>query len=247
MKKIYIVGMGPGDESMMTVQALKALDGSEVIIGYTVYTELLGERFKDKEILSTPMKKEIERCRLAFEKAAEGKRVSIICSGDAGVYGLASLMYELLDEYPGAELEVVCGVTAALSGAALLGAPINHDFCVISLSDLLTPWDKIEKRVRSAVMGDFAMVFYNPSSRKRREHLKKICDIILESVGAERACGIAVNIGRSNSFSKAMTLSELRDTEVDMFTTVFIGNSESYIRNGKLITSRALYQTGVFR
>ena len=167
--KIYIVGMGPGEEAMMTMQAYDTLLACDTIIGYQVYLKLLGEAFAEKEQLSTPMKQERERCILCFEKAREGKKVSLICSGDAGVYGMASLMYEIGESYPDCELSVVPGVTAALSGAACLGAPLNHDFCVISLSDLLTPWEKIEKRLRAAADGDFAIAIYNPSSRKRAE------------------------------------------------------------------------------
>lgn len=155
--RIYIVGMGPGKEEMMTGEALKALEEADVIVGYPVYINLLGGRFREKELLSTPMRQEEERCRMCFEKAAEGKQVALICSGDAGVYGLASLMYEIGKGYEDMELIVVPGITAACSGAAVLGAPLNHDFCVISLSDLLTPWDKIEKRLRAAAMGDFAI------------------------------------------------------------------------------------------
>ena len=236
--KIYVVGMGPGAEEYMTQKALKVLDESDTILGYTVYIELLGERFKDKELISTPMKKERERVALALEKASEGKKVSLVCSGDAGVYGLASLMYEMQDDYPDVEIEVVAGLTAALSGGAVLGAPVNHDFCLISLSDLLTPWDKIEKRLEAAVMGDFVIVLYNPSSHKRSDYLKKACDILLRNADEKRACGIVENIGRDDTKARTMTLAELRDTEVNMFTTVFIGNSESYIKNGKLITKR---------
>ena len=175
--KIYIIGMGPGREDMMTNEAIYALEMADVIIGYTTYVRLLGERFADKEICSTPMKQEVERCRLCYEEAAKGKKVALICSGDAGIYGLASLMYELQKEYPGTELEVIAGVTAAVSGAAVLGAPLNHDFCVISLSDLLTPWETIEKRLTAAAAGDFAIALYNPSSHKRKDYLKKACDI----------------------------------------------------------------------
>lgn len=164
--KIYIVGMGPGEEAMMTMQAYDTLLACDTIIGYQVYLKLLGEAFAEKEQLSTPMKQERERCILCFEKAREGKKVSLICSGDAGVYGMASLMYEIGESYPDCELSVVPGVTAALSGAACLGAPLNHDFCVISLSDLLTPWEKIEKRLRAAADGDFAIADLQPVQQK---------------------------------------------------------------------------------
>lgn len=169
--KIYIIGIGPGKEEMMTGEAIWGLENSDVIIGYTVYVKLLGERFAGKEMLVTPMRQETERCRLCFEEAAKGKRVALICSGDAGIYGLASLMYEMGKEYPETELIVIPGITAANSGAAVLGAPLNHDFCVISLSDLLTPWEKIEKRLTAAAEGDFAMAIYNPSSHKRKDYL----------------------------------------------------------------------------
>lgn len=237
--KIYIVGMGPGREEMLTGQAMEVLKKSDVIVGYTVYVELVRQFLPDKEYRSTPMRGEIERCRICFELAAEGKNVSLVCSGDAGIYGLAAPMYALLPEYPDAELEVVPGITAAVSGAALLGCPLNHDFCVISLSDLLTPWEAIEKRLRAAVYGDFALVVYNPSSRGRKDYLKRACDILL-SAGADpgRACGIAKNIGREGETVQTMTLLQLRDAQTDMFSTVFIGNSQSYIRDGKLITRR---------
>lgn len=240
--KIYIIGMGPGSEEMMTAQALKALEESDVIIGYSVYINLLGERFKGKELLSTPMKREEERCRLCLEKAKKGKRVSLICSGDAGIYGLASLMYEIGKDDTQTELLVIPGITAASSGAAVLGAPLNHDFCVISLSDLLTPWEVIEKRLRVAAQGDFAIALYNPSSHKRKEYLKKACDILLRDMEEERACGYVENIGRTGTRAVTCTLKELRETQVNMFTTVFIGNSESKIINGKLITKRG-YQS----
>ena len=230
--------MGPGNEMQMTGQALKLLEESEVIIGYPVYLELLGERFSKKEFLSTPMKKEVERCRMTFEKAMEGKKVSLICSGDAGIYGLASLMYELLPEYPQCEIEVIPGVTAAVSGAAVLGAPLNHDFCVISLSDLLTPWEQIEKRITAAIKGDFAIALYNPSSRKRKDYLRKACEIMLRDADGDRACGYVENIGREGTKTTVCTLQELKEKEVNMFTTVFVGNSKSRIIDGKLVTKR---------
>lgn len=236
--KIYIVGMGPGREEMMTREAYHALKEADVIIGYTVYLKLLSEAFHDKELLSTPMRQETERCELCFQKAAEGKKVAMVCSGDAGIYGMASLMYELGKKYPETELVVISGITAACSGAAVLGAPLNHDFCVISLSDLLTPWEKIEKRLIAAAQGDFAVAVYNPSSHKRKDYLARACDILLQYLEEDRACGYVENIGRDGTRAVTCTLRELRDAQVNMFTTVFIGNSGSEIVNGKLITKR---------
>ena len=236
--KIYIIGMGPGKEEMMTGEAIWALENSDVIIGYTVYVKLLGERFAGKEMLTTPMRQETERCRLCFEEAAKGKQVALICSGDAGIYGLASLMYEMGKEYPETELIVIPGITAASSGAAVLGAPLNHDFCVISLSDLLTPWEKIEKRLIAAAEGDFAIAIYNPSSHKRKDYLMRACDILLRVIEEERPCGFVENIGREGTRAVTCTLKELRETQVNMSTTVFIGNSGSELVNGKLITKR---------
>ncbi|MDE7275194.1 MAG: precorrin-3B C(17)-methyltransferase, partial [Lachnospiraceae bacterium] len=149
MNPIYIIGMGPGKEEMVTGEALCALEQADVIVGYTAYLNLLPARFQGKELLSTPMRQEKERCERCFREAGKGKRVALICSGDAGIYGMASLMYELGKDYPDIELMVIPGITAASSGAAVLGAPINHDFCVISLSDLLTPWETIERRLRA--------------------------------------------------------------------------------------------------
>lgn len=238
MNKIYIVGMGPGQEAMITGQALKVLEESDVLVGYPVYLNLLGERFREKEWLSTPMRKEVERCKMCFEEAQKGKKVSIISSGDAGVYGMASLMYEMREDYPDCELEVIPGITAANSGAACLGAPLNHDFCVISLSDLLTPWELIEKRLLAAGQGDFAIAIYNPSSHKRPDYLQKACDILLTCVEESRPCGYVENIGREGTVSQICTLKELRDRKVNMFTTVFIGNSQTVIMDGKLVTKR---------
>lgn len=236
--KIYMVGMGPGKEDMMTGEALSVLEQADVIIGYTVYLELLGERFREKEMMSTPMRQETERCLLAFREAEKGKKVALICSGDAGIYGMASLMYEIGKNYSDIELEVIPGITAASSGAAVLGAPLNHDFCVISLSDLLTPWEKIEKRLIAAAEGDFAITIYNPSSYKRKDYLQRACDILLRYLEGERACGYVENIGREGTKAVTCTLKELRNKEVNMFTTVFVGNAGSEIVNGKLITKR---------
>lgn len=236
--KINIVGIGPGAEEMMTFQAVRALEESEVIIGYPVYLDLLGERFAGKEFLSTPMRKEIERCRMCFEEAAKGRKVAMVCSGDAGVYGMASLMYEMSKEYPDCELIVVPGITAANSGAAGLGAPLNHDYCVISLSDLLTPWEVIEARLRAAAAADFCIALYNPSSHKRADYLKRACDILLEQLEESRVCGYVENIGREGMRTVTCTLRELREAQVNMFTTVYIGNSQTELMDGKLVAKR---------
>ena len=238
MKKLYVVGIGPGAYEKMTIEAAEALKNSDVIIGYTVYVDLVKEHFAGKEFLTTPMKKEVERCKMAFEEAMKGKTVSMICSGDAGVYGMAGLMYEVGMNYPEVELSVIAGVTAATGGAAVLGAPLIHDFCLISLSDLLTPWEKIETRLLDAAHGDFVICLYNPSSKKRHDYLQKACDILLKYKSEETVCGIVGNIGRDGESEKGMTLKELRDTQVDMFTTVFIGNSQTKNINGKMVTPR---------
>ena len=212
-------------------------------IDRTYYDKLVIQRqnIVKSKMMNWILKQERERCILCFEKAREGKKVSLICSGDAGVYGMASLMYEIGESYPDCELSVVPGVTAALSGAACLGAPLNHDFCVISLSDLLTPWEKIEKRLRAAADGDFAIAIYNPSSRKRADYLMRACDILLETVEETRPCGYVENIGRDESKMELCTLKELRDRQVNMFTTVFIGNSETKIIDGHLVTKRGYH------
>lgn len=238
MGKIYVVGMGPGREEGMTLEARKALSVSEVLIGYTVYIDLLREQYPEKTLLTTGMKQEVERCRLCLEQAESGKTVSLICSGDAGVYGMASLMLEVAEKAPGIEIEIVAGVTAALSGSALLGAPVGHDFCVISLSDLLTPWEVIEQRLRAAAAGDFVMVIYNPRSHSRADHLRRACEILLETLPGSRPCGLARNIGRDGEARELCTLEELKDKDADMFTTVFIGNSMTKEVSGRLVTPR---------
>ena len=238
MNKIYVVGIGPGAYEKMTMEACETLKNCDVIIGYTVYVDLVRDQFPGKTFLTTPMRNEKERCVMAFEDAAKTQTVAMICSGDAGVYGMAGLIYEVGKDYPQTEIAVVPGVTAAISGAACLGAPLIHDFCLISLSDLLTPWELIEERLRSAGKGDFVVCLYNPSSVKRADYLAKACDILMEHKPKETICGIVNNIGREGEQMQVMTLSELRDTKVDMFTTVFIGNTQTKIINGKMVTPR---------
>ncbi|MBR0481048.1 MAG: precorrin-3B C(17)-methyltransferase [Firmicutes bacterium] len=238
MSKLYVVGIGPGSYENMTVRAQEALKKSDILIGYTVYIDLVKEHFPDKEMLTTGMRKEVERCELALEKAAEGKDVAMICSGDAGVYGMSGLIEELAVKYEGVEVETIPGVSAVLSGAAILGAPLMHDFAVISLSDLMTPWEKIEKRLECAAAADFVICLYNPSSHKRHDYLQKACDLVLKYQSPETVCGIAKNIGREGECTQVLTLKELRDTEVDMFSTVFIGNSQTRKIGDKMVTPR---------
>ena len=241
--KLYVVGLGPGELSQATGRAVQALEECQVITGYTVYIDLIKEKFSHKKLLSTPMKKEVERCRLAIEEALKGQTVGMVCSGDAGVYGMAGLIYEIAQEYPPIEIEVVPGITAACSGAAVLGAPLIHDFAVISLSDLLTPWERIEKRLECAAMADFVICLYNPSSIKRHDYLEKACDIIMKHKSGDTVCGIAKNIGREGESGTVLTLDELRNTKVDMFSTVYIGNSTTKAVNGRMVTSRG-YRLG---
>lgn len=238
MNKIYVVGIGPGAYEKMTIEAADVLKKCDVIIGYTVYIDLVKDHFPEKEFLSTPMRKEVERCVMAFEEANKGKTVAMICSGDAGVYGMAGLIHEVGKEYPKTDIAVIPGVTAAVSGAAVLGAPLIHDFCLISLSDLLTQWEIIENRLHAAGTGDFVCCIYNPSSVKRHDYLRKACDILLQHKSADTVCGIVNNIGRDGETVKVLPLRELRETEVDMFTTVFIGNSQTKVIDGKMVTPR---------
>jgi precorrin-3B C17-methyltransferase len=203
-----------------------------------VYIDLIRDRFRHKNLITTPMKKEAERCHIAIQEALKGQTVAMVCSGDAGVYGMAGLMYEVAQQYEPVEIEVVSGITAACSGAAVLGAPLIHDFAVISLSDLLTPWELIEKRIDCAAEADFVICFYNPSSKKRQDHLNKACEIVLAHRSIDTMCGYVKNIGREGETGTVLTLGELKDTQVDMFTTVFIGNSQTKEIAGKMVTPR---------
>ena len=238
MKRLYVIGMGPGGAEQLTPQALRALEDSRVVCGYTTYMDLAREFLEGKELVTTPMTRELERCRWALETAAAGRTVAMVCSGDAGVYGMAGPLLQLAGEYGGAEVEVVPGVTSALSGAAVLGAPLMHDFCVISLSDLLTPWEQIERRLALAAAGDFSICLYNPSSKKRADYLRRACDILLREKSPDTVCGWVRNIGREGQQHRLLTLARLRDEQVDMFTTVFIGAATTQAVAGRMVTPR---------
>ncbi len=236
--KLYIVGMGAGSAGGMTGDARAAIQSSDLIVGYTAYTELLKKIFPQKKYASTPMRGEAERVRLALSEAERGGTVSLVCSGDSGVYGMAGLALEIAGENSSAEIEIVPGVTAALSGGALLGAPLGNDFAVISLSDLLTPWETIEKRLSLAGEADFVIALYNPSSKKRADYLSRACGILLKYRSPETICGIVRNAGRSGENCRIVSLSRLKEEAVDMFTTVFIGNSRTKAIGGRMVTPR---------
>ena len=236
---VYVVGLGPGGAQYLTAQAQTALQAADVLCGYTVYIDLVRPLYPDKEVYTTGMTKEIDRCRWALEKANTGRRVVMVCSGDAGVYGMASPLLELAEDYPDVAVEVVPGLTAALSGGAVLGAPLAHDFCVISLSDRLTPWEVIEKRLACAAQGDFCVALYNPSSKGRPDYLQKAVRILrANGKGPETVCGLVRNIGREGQSARVLTLAELEDTPVDMFTTVYIGNGNTRALSGRMVTPR---------
>lgn len=238
MSKVFIVGLGPGDKRFLSGEAMSALEAADVLCGYTVYVDLVHPLFPEKETFTTPMKKEIDRCRWALDTAKAGKSVAMVCSGDAGVYGMAGPILELSVDYPEVEIAIVPGITAALSGGAVLGAPLGHDFCVISLSDLLTPWELIEKRCECSAMGDFSVAIYNPASMKRKDHLQRACDAMLKHKSPNTVCGWVRNIGREGQEFHILTLGELRNTQLDMFCTVFVGSSTTREINGRMVTPR---------
>lgn len=236
--KLYVVGLGPGAGADLTGRARDALEESELIVGYTAYTALIEAEFSHKQLHSTGMRQEVDRCRTAIDQAVSGKTVSVVCSGDAGVYAMAGLIYELSQEYPPIEIEVIPGITAACGGGAVLGAPLTHDFALVSLSDLLTPWPVIERRLRCGGEADFVLCLYNPASKSRADYLAKACRILLAVKPPETVCGWVRNIGRAGQTYELMTLKELEHAQVDMFTTVFIGNSQTKIIGGKMVTPR---------
>ena len=241
--RVTVVGLGPGAGRDLTGRAREALERADLIVGYTAYIALIREEFPEKEMMSTGMRREVDRCRAAVEAAASGRDVAMVCSGDSGIYGMEGLIYEVAQEYPPIEIEVVPGITAACGGAAVLGAPLTHDFAVVSLSDLLTPWDKIALRLECAAKGDFVLCLYNPASHSRPDHLKRACDILMAAgKSPDTICGYVQNIGREGERGTITTLGALRDTQVDMFTTVFIGSSQTKLLGGKMVTPRGYLQ-----
>ena len=239
---IYVVGLGPGRKEEMTGHALAALERCDTILGYRAYIDLVRRIFPGKDLRASPMKAEVERCREALELALSGRIVGLVSSGDPGVYGMAGLMLEVAAGR--ADVEVVPGVTAANSAAALLGAPLMHDFVVISLSDLLTPWNSIERRLDAVAAADFVVCLYNPVSRGRPTHLQWACDILLRYKAPETVAGWARSVGREGESRCVTTLGQLRDAELDMFCTAIVGNIGTTVMEGRMVTPRG-YRFGV--
>ena len=241
---LYVVGMGPGEKKQMTGQALEVMEQCQVIAGYTVYVELVRGLFPHKEFLTTAMTREEERCRKAFDCCMEGKNTAMICSGDAGVYGMAGLILELAEQYPGVSVRTVPGITAACAGAAVLGAPLMHDFAVISLSDRLTPLEVIWNRVEAAARADFVICLYNPASKGRPDYFRQACSRIPKYRPGHTVCGLAVNIGREGEGMEVLALEDLKERRVDMFTTVYIGNSHTRQIGPYMVTPRGYRYEG---
>ncbi len=242
--KIHLIGLGPGDRTLLTPAALDAVQCSDAVVGYDGYLDQVRDLTGGKQIVSMPLGMEMERAAKAVELANEGKAVAMISSGDIGVYGMAGPVFEHLaangwdGKHP--QVEVVPGVTAAQAAASVLGAPLMQDFCAISLSDLMTPWDTIRKRLDAAAYSDFVIALYNPRSRRRRKQIVEARSIVLEHRSADTPVGIVRNACRPDQESTLTTLGELgRHFErIDMFTTLVIGNSTSYIHKGRMITPR---------
>ena len=248
MGKLYAVGFGPGGYEHMTQKAIDVIRTTDVVIGYTVYIDMLKEYFPEKEFYSTPMKKEMDRCRMAVDMADEGKTVAMVSSGDSGIYGMAGILLEIKNEkHSDVEIEMVPGVTAASAAASVLGAPLMHDFAVISLSDLMTPFTRIMKRVDCAGQGDFIVCLYNPKSKKRADYVEKAADILLIYREPDTPVGVVRNAGRADESSYLTTLGELKDAPIDMFSIVIVGNSNTYVKDGKMITPRGYEDKYGFR
>lgn len=235
MAKLYVVGIGPGGRENMTFKAVEVIKKCDCIVGYTPYIEYLGDLVEGKQIYSTGMKGEIERCKAAIEMVREGKDTAIISTGDAGLYGMAGPILELADDI---EVEIIPGVTAAFSAASELGSPIMHDYASISLSDLMTPWEVIEKRLKNAAEADFVIAIYNPKSKGRKNHLERAIEIISRYRNGNTPVGIVKNSGRLNTEVMITTLEELNYESVDMLCVLIIGNSNTYTKDNKIITPR---------
>lgn len=238
--KIYVVGIGPGNMEDISIRAYKILKSVDVIAGYTTYIDLVRDEFSDKEFYVSGMKKEIDRCEKVLELAKEGKIVALISSGDAGIYGMAGIMIEVAQD-SGIEVEVIPGITSTVAGASLVGAPLMHDQAIISLSDLLTDWEVITKRIDRASDGDFVISLYNPKSKGRTEQIVEAREIMLRYKAPDTPVALLRHIGREDENYTLTNLDEMLNHEIDMFTVVIVGNSKTYVRDGKMITPRGYH------
>ena len=237
--KLYVIGIGPGGKERMTAEAIAAIKDSDFVVGYKPYLEYVSDYLDNKETYSTGMTGEIDRCNHAIDLCLTGKNVAIISTGDAGLYGMAGPIFELVEERKAdIDVRVIPGVSAQFSAAADLGAPLMHDVATISLSDLLTPYDVIMKRVALAAEGDFVIALYNPRSKTRKDHLKNAFDLIKKFQKGSTPVGIVKDSGRPGTEIVLTTLDEIDYELVDMKTIVIVGNSETFIANGKMITPR---------
>ncbi len=240
MSRLSVVGIGSGHPEQMTPEARRAIETSDLIVGYRLYVELVRDQFPEKEYFTTGMRGEKERVSYAVDRAMQGVSTVIICSGDAEVYGMAPLVFEIA-ELRGMnlrEIRIVPGITAALSCGALLGSPLSCDFAVISLSDQLVPWERIEQRLDAAARGDLPMVLYNPGSRQRREHLRRACGVIGRYKAPETVCAVVRNAGREGQSYRILPLSSLPQETVDMVSTVFIGSADTRMLDDRMVTPR---------
>ena len=244
MKKIIIAGIGPGSREDITPAVVEAVATADVVVGYKYYFQFITPYIKNGcECIDTGMKRERERAAQAFEMAVSGKTVVVISSGDAGIYGMAPLVFEMCKERgEDVEIDVLPGISAFQKAASLLGAPIGHDLCIISLSDLMTPWSIIERRINAAATGDFVTAIYNPKSNGRYWQLYRLRELFLKERSADTPIGIVRQAGRTEQSVTVSTLGTFDIEEVDMFTVLLIGNSQSYIFNGKMITPRGYYR-----
>lgn len=236
---LYVVGTGPGSAEYMTVAAINALKDSDIIIGYKTYLELIPEFLEDKEVISSEMMKEVDRCREALNIADQGKTIALVCGGDPGIYAMAGLVFEMAQKVKNScKIEIIPGLAAINSCAARLGAPLMHDFAAVSLSDLLTPWPLIEKRLEAVAMADFVTAIYNPRSKKRTEQIVRTREIFLKHRSPETVVGIVTAATRENEKIVITTLEELLENEIGMQSTVIIGNSQTYRWNDLMVTPR---------
>lgn len=239
---ITVIGIGPGGKETMTLEAVKALEACDIVVGYKTYIRLIQDLITEKEVYQNGMRQEIERCQDAVEMAKAGKHVAVVSSGDSGIYGMAGLILELVTkEEVEIPVKIIPGVTASIAAASILGAPIMHDFCHISLSDLLTPWEVIEERLRHAAAADFVICLYNPRSKGRKDHLEKAFSIMSEFKSPNTPVGIVKDAGRSEEEKYIMTFEEMNYELVDMTTMVIIGNQATYIDKDYMITPRGYH------